>query len=837
MTVTGLDSTLTDGVLAGLTSIRAMANMNGGAKAILEITNQNLSLISTAKDELRKTIVVTEDKYDGVIFTGELVSLTDTQHKITFEALEVTRKMLNIPCNTSGILWEGVINTTNNLSIHDWDKHTIGDWDGLPVIFTKGDYYQIIAHMKAITVLEEDGTTLVPDDTNNTIFVTTFNDPIRTRGEGDDQNAIAYELPQNSISFFARIEMDVDWMEKENTTIDSAKLIFSFRLKRLANYLVNYPTVEIYNYDTENWDEFETIDTDLSDKLSKHSKKDVFGFNQHPQITLKKEWLFEGKFSRSDFLKQSTTVETANGNGFELHRMRVRIQVGEADLGVTPVFSIDHVELTMKTSSGSPQVPNVAMGEIDFNTSDTKLTFVDKPVWDAIGDFPFSDGFCKGDTMKVLTGLAGDTLSGIITTNFTAIDNFFFDTIEGHFFTQDLTNTPIHEAIQQYANQLRGNWWIVTEAGNLNLYVKKKYVAADVILTASDIVEWDQQAWQHSIDTADERSQIRMIGIGDIATTLNISPEHVATLGEEVEIVTDVDVVSQRQASLTGDALKFKHQFGEEYIQITLDYTNAPQDYSGIDVGKTIGVKFPSVADPSIADYPNNGDQMLITAMEKEQSEDTAYNQYVTLTLERVKNLTFEQPFVYSFDGFDLTAENSNFASFAIVEQSLKRIELYTGEPDYWIEANRDDNWYDFSFFSSVELHWENADQAADIVEFGVAFGRDLNQHCIMKYSFTFAGKIEFQLFLVGGDDNSVRETELDPTSGAVRIEQTYEESTKAVTTKIVDLATGNTVATNFGTLVNTYAFSQGDWGMRSISEGIAERSIKFKNYTELRWT
>ena len=73
----------------------------------------------------------------------------------------------------------------------------------------------------------------------------------------------------------------------------------------------------------------------------------------------------------------------------------------------------------------------------------------------------------------------------------------------------------------------------------------------------------------------------------------------------------------------------YRHKNTRYVISLELDFENGPQNYSSIDVGKTINLKLPSVVDTSICDLEN----LVIESIQSIIDESSNFKQRILINI------------------------------------------------------------------------------------------------------------------------------------------------------------------------------------------------------------
>ena len=199
----------------------------------------------------------------------------------------------------------------------------------------------------------------------------------------------------------------------------------------------------------------------------------------------------------------------------------------------------------------------------------------------------------------------------------------------------DYTYKTYYQLFQDISSLLNCTFW--GDYGSTNFVRLKSadnHTSAGVTITRNDIVGYNSGNWSLSVDSTKQRNELVIMG-DNVVHTATITPDaDPFGLGDETQIINDSSIKTLLQATNLVTAIDGRHISSEIIAQFTLNYSKPNQNYSGIEVGKTLALKLPTSSDTSICNY-SSGTELLVIAMEVNRNEETGWHEYITLTLQR----------------------------------------------------------------------------------------------------------------------------------------------------------------------------------------------------------
>ena len=193
-------------------------------------------------------------------------------------------------------------------------------------------------------------------------------------------------------------------------------------------------------------------------------------------------------------------------------------------------------------------------------------------------------------------------------------------------------------ALMQHISELTNStfWADYGSTSTVEIASADNHSSTGIVLTRNDVEGYNTEQWEITYDGTKQRNQIRILGdnVNFLKTT---TPDNDPfDLGDEVEIKEDSNIQTLLQASDLADSIAPRFISSEITASVTLNYSAPNQDYTNVEVGKTIALKLPTAADTSIANFSTGNDgELLIIAIELNRNEETGDQDHATLMLQR----------------------------------------------------------------------------------------------------------------------------------------------------------------------------------------------------------
>ena len=255
-------------------------------------------------------------------------------------------------------------------------------------------------------------------------------------------------------------------------------------------------------------------------------------------------------------------------------------------------------------------------------------------------NLPEKDGFGVGDVLSFVKSAADylqDTWDvSSLATNLGALN---IDVTKGSTvgITDDHTFKSFFVLMQHISELTNSTFWADYDTvSTVEMKSADNHDSVGIILTRPDIEGYNTEQWEITYDATKQRNQIRILG-NNVNFLKTITPDaDPFDLGDEVEIIEDSDIQTLLQASDLADSIAPRFISSEITASVTLNYSASNQDYTNVEVGKTIALQLPSSSDTSIANFSSGGDgELLIIAIELNRNDETGDQDHATLMLQR----------------------------------------------------------------------------------------------------------------------------------------------------------------------------------------------------------
>ena len=255
MIVTGLSSGIE------VISFRSFRSLAGSGKGVMVVGNPQLSQVTLIREQLRKTITVTNDAATMTYFVGEIIRVVHGQNVATYELKDGARKLLNQTTNYNPVVKSGII---SGYLADDILEDREQDFTGLTnylltCVKSDSNLYRSIStpHSTAYYDINDDPytPTFVSIDESVGIvndiaadYDNVFDDRVdNVLGATDD--VTIDDLPPNDRGNW-KLQLSFRNYLKTGTVITKARLVVQLQFMRLDYYDadVRYPEVRIWDY-------------------------------------------------------------------------------------------------------------------------------------------------------------------------------------------------------------------------------------------------------------------------------------------------------------------------------------------------------------------------------------------------------------------------------------------------------------------------------------------------------------------------------------------------------------------------------------------------------------
>lgn len=630
------------------------SQIGGEGKAIIKIEDTFLSGITALKaDLLNKELRIVENTYGNVMFFGEIKKLFISANYVQIEAVNAAKKMLNTRAKTNPLANTYTIKHVNGSVIHDWNASfpTDNSWDNKLIAFTKKDRYTLQVHPTSWnTRLSSDDSLYTPTQTNGStdtrlgdvddLYYLLTGDALTTGIYSYD--AVASGEPDQ---YYDDLLFDF-WIHKDTplTSVFFKELLVQLHTKKLnqvtSPYIGSsgaYPSFNLYRYDTSVWVEvfdFNGDDRALSGTTGVFpSGSGGSGEDKSPLMSISLAQDDLGGVALSSFLDDLGDV-----GDYTKYRLRLGINHGITDTAGADTNDIWVRKVQLNLDIYDEQIPEESISEVASTTASTVTvkTGANVSFLATNKDLPAADGFDDTDTFVVADD--AETLFSNIWAN-SGLSTYF--TLEwltnfGNNFPvlRDLTYEMVYNLLQEITSALNGVWWAYYNTANtpsrtIKVTNPSNLTSTGITLTNADFAWYHDNNLTIEFDAESIFDEVLVIGDGVTATATG-TEEYAHSLGEEVLIIEDPDIELQKKADDKATALKTIHSSARKFITVTLNFTDPPQNYSAIQLGKTIAVTTTTV---DFSSGGADGEELLIYAIEGNRSAKQQID-LITLTLQ-----------------------------------------------------------------------------------------------------------------------------------------------------------------------------------------------------------
>ncbi|MCK5616039.1 hypothetical protein KAR91_79990 [Candidatus Pacearchaeota archaeon] len=668
--------------------------LNGGGNATLVAPSPFYSPVSAATFKAQEKKQITYTNAFGVIqFLGEAGAIRFSTHGVSFEAEEMIRKTMYTEVGDTPIIFSTFLRQWNGLEITDKDGGFVsrGVTTSHILAFAKADtkVYEGRATRDEFTIVEEDfSSPIVPQQVSNgkdeEMYYFDKWDSVdtdkahimiddNTAGAGSENDPFVVKYP-------------VDLYEKFNNLTKLNKIEIKTTisaLKKVGDRWKAWPGDDkeyhwyIYNYQSTTFDKVQSLgETELGGDSTTSTVYATAAFYDPREISIDiidvlktgvDNWNIATTYSSGDRAINEdilyTYVDGTPSSGQEppdtkWQRTAYDYIDYETTAGSSPIFSklncIVAIECTAPFGIAAPFIHGFWIwdfsvkatfdedNEPEFSSAAINTVTATTITLDATSgiNLPEADGFGVGDVMSFVKS-AEDYLQDTwdisdLATNLGALNiNVTNGSTVG--ITDDHTYKSFFVLMQHISDLTNSTFWAdYSSVSTVEMASADSHSSTGITLTRDDIDGYNTEQWEITYDATKQRNQIRILG-DNVNFLKAITPDaDPFDLGDEIEIIEDSDIQTLLQASDLADSIAPRFTSSEITASVTLNYSVPNQDYTNVEVGKTIALKLPTTSDTSIADFSTGNDgELLIIAIELNRNEETGDQDHATLMLQR----------------------------------------------------------------------------------------------------------------------------------------------------------------------------------------------------------
>ncbi len=630
-----IDNAVVDGVNVKIESTyasNAIGQIGASGKLIYHDPLHTLGL--TVEAAHRTVATISETRFNQRFLQGEISGTNPVTREIILK--DLMEKLKNTDCNYNPVLREGVIGGLigNKLYKEEFGPNVTsvfpGSYADKFIVFQRTNDKRHVSMPATIAITNAGGTGITPDSEVGKIENLYYR---INQSDGDDEKG--WHVSDNDTDFYS--ELNFNSFLKNGSVITKAEIEVKLRVS--APYSTNPPTPWLFNYDSSTWEEITGLDKEdkIVSRYTDSDGTDDLGQTQSERRT------FKFNITKQGTLLDYFSVGANNNLNFKQHTLSFRIYSGSTSGGNYKAVNIESALLTFDLDIDQPF--ELAAAKIETVTDHTLAFYVSGGVsW--MSEDIYKDGLSVGgvDSSGEVIGdkyFICDKISDIATAfwitsgidlwatlNFTLTDEI-----------PDITNyinVKILETMTKWSELFNAAFFMSYQTDPQNdlpiFNFANSFVSSGLTLTDADIFDWEDNA-SIRINSDNEASTLKVIGKG-VSGSTSITPEHASDLGLEVKLVTRPDINNRSQITQFLSKKKLIYKNAERFVTFKINYDFALQDYSRLDIGKTVEVKFPSTG--AVANYvAGQQGALLIYQMELNRNAANGYNNFVTFICQK----------------------------------------------------------------------------------------------------------------------------------------------------------------------------------------------------------
>ena len=660
--------------------------LNGGGNAMLTAPAPFFSAVSAATFKAQEKKQITYTNAFGVIqFKGEAGAIKLSTHGATIEAEEMIRKTMFTEVGQSPIVFSTFLRQWNGLFIIDKDGDFInrGVTTSHIVSFAKADtkVYEGRATRDAFTIVEDSdmSTPFVPNIISNGRDEDMYYFDI---WDADDTNK-AHQVASTLLTLYA-VKYPVNLYEKFNNLTKLNNLDLNITFSAIADVSPGRSWTtgsartykyRMFNYQSSAWEDIKSLgENDLSGVLttSVAAGGTAWHFPIDLSINLVNElkigvdlWLAATGYVSGDrvietdilytcILNHTSSAGNQPPDATNWQRTVYDFIDYESTAGSAPIFSKLNCIMAIRTTGGLDTGAGFWVWSLSVKATfdeDNEPEFSSASI-NAVSsiliqlnttsgiDLPEEDGFGVGDVMAIVKS-AEDYLQDTWDISVLASDIGALNlniTNGGSIGVSDDHTFKSFFILMQHISELTNStfWADYDTVSTVEMVSADNHAPTGVTLTRLDIEGYNTEQWEITYDATKQRNQIRILG-DNVNFLKTITPDaDPFDLGDEIEIIEDSNIQTLLQASNLADSISPRFTSSEITASVTLNYSAPNQNYTAVEVGKTIALKLPTASDTSIANFSSGNDgELLIIAIELNRNDETGDQDHVTLMLQR----------------------------------------------------------------------------------------------------------------------------------------------------------------------------------------------------------
>ena len=652
--------------------------LNGGGNAIFTAPAPFLSAVSSDTFIAQPKRQISYLNVFGVFqFIGEVGPVRVSTHGAVLEAEEMIRKTMFTEVGASPVVFSTFLRQWNNLVITDKDGDFVnrGITTSHIASFAKTDtkVYEGRATRDAFSVVQPDfSTPRTPNRVSNNKDEEMYYKDKWDNVDTDKAHIMIDSFGTPSGAFVVKYPIDV--YEKFNNLTKLNKLELVSTISALTDpdsgaWAGSSYKYYLFNYHTSVFEEIkEQGKNSLKGPRTTSIVDNIFAW--YDPIVFNIDVVEELKSASSDYLNGTTysigdraiisdTLYTSLTNGNQgneppdvTHWQRTVYDFinYESTAGSASIFSKQNTIMAIKT----PDTSNTGIwvwdlslrvtfdedNEPEFSSASISAVTTTTITLNATGgiNLPEKDGFGVGDILAFVKSAndylqdawdASSLLANLGVLNLNITDGGTIGVSDDHTFKSFFI-------LMQHISELTNStfWADYDVISTVEMASADNHSSSGVTLIKDDIVGYNSEQWEITYDGTKQRNQIRILG-DNVNFLKTITPDNDPfDLGDEIEIIEDNNIQTLLQASNFADKLAPRLISSEIIATLTLNYSKPNQDYTGVEVGKTIALKLPTASDTSIANF-SGANELLIIAVELNRNEQTGDQDHATLTLQR----------------------------------------------------------------------------------------------------------------------------------------------------------------------------------------------------------
>jgi hypothetical protein len=664
--------------------------LNGGGNAKFTTPNPYFPVSTTTLKAQLKKLVTFVNSYSNIAFKGEVGSIQIKFDRVEFEVEEITRKTMFTRVGFNPTIFSTFLRYWEGRSVIDKDAfwQDKGVLDTHIISFSKADVKIFATRPVAasITYVEDDlSTPYVPDNilgAGSRIYYP-FDQILLNLGGDDSDQALVVVDDHPATENWAAIFPNFIF-EKYQNSIESSELVLEIAYPTADDWSNDQdsgkPRIKIWDDTNSVWTEIDKLEkTDIAGKVNseisrsgglpgtKYRRSNPILFTYDIELELKSgedDWDSGDTYATGDRLIYNERLYSSLQNGnlnkiptdeptwwrltiydylevidaavaddeFTKYKFKYLIQAGEhtwgSDFEEHNGFWLYESKLSFTfLNDNEPEYSTTSINTVNQTTINSNAT--------SGFDLPEEDGFGVDDAL-VISKSAKDYIEDAWAAsdiNTLAPLDFQVTGADDFALTDDYTYKTFFQLLQDISAMLNATWWYDYTTDTVVVRSVDLLEDSEVIIQASDVLNWDSGQWSIDYDATVERSSAIVVG-DNVIVSQDFTPDHNFDLGDEVEIIDDSSIQTPTQGRNLLTSIKPLHESPATTVRFTLDFADPDNDFAAVQRGKLITIQWPTTGSPTIGDF-SGSEKLLVIDMEHNLNDETGNQEHVTIIAQK----------------------------------------------------------------------------------------------------------------------------------------------------------------------------------------------------------